>query len=381
MLPYLVKMFGKVDMQIENSRVAFYIPSLIGGGAERVMVNLANEFAKKHIKVALVVNVNKVGKYDVPDGVELFVLNANKTTEAIRPLVRFMREWRPTHMLSALTYANFTAVIASFALPGLNLYISEHISVRHWRMQDRDSKNRGWTWQFLTRILVFLLYPFASGCVAVSTGVKKEFCQLSPLTASKWMVIGNPVALPSRRRGGMIMPGEYMLAAGALAYQKGYEFLIRALPLVLRHHADIRLIIIGEGPERSVLEQLAETLGVRERLVMPGFVRNVADFYQSARIFVHPSLVEGFGNVIVEALSYGVPVVATDCPHGPREILNDGEFGELVPPMDVDALSSAILKVLRLPVQVEILKRRAMEYEPSTIGCKYVKYMIGRAVS
>jgi len=162
-----------------------------------------------------------------------------------------------------------------------------------------------------------------------------------------------------------------------LTRQKAFATLIRAFALLDLRPAP-RLVIIGEGAEREPLLKLAAELGVGDRVALPGFVANPRAQMARARLFVLSSDWEGFGNVLVEAMSVGTPVVATDCPSGPREILEDGALGWLVPPGDPPALALAISATLRSPlVSAEVLRRRAADFAPERIAEQYRTLLLG----
>lgn len=364
-------------MKNHQDKVALYIPSLIGGGAERVFVNLAEQFVKRGVRVALVVSSSKDGCYSVPDGVEFFDLKSSSMLRSVIPFFCFCRSWKPSAVLSGLTWTNFVAIVAWMLCPTFKVFISEHNSINHWYLKDRDLVSKGLIWRAVTRALIFLLYPFATGCIAVSKGVESEFRRLSPFSSNKWISIGNPVAFSNSEKVTAIdFCGPYILGAGALVHQKGFEFLVRSFKVVLNSFPELRLVIVGEGPLRSELESLAQELGIAESVHFPGFVSNVGAYYASAKLFALSSVAEGFGNVLVEAMSFGVPVVSTDCPHGPREILDGGVYGRLVPPGDSDALADAIVSTLRDAVDSNRLVERADEFSPDRVSSRYLNCIL-----
>jgi glycosyltransferase involved in cell wall biosynthesis len=227
-------------------------------------------------------------------------------------------------------------------------------------------------------------YPRSDGVVCVSAGVAADLGDLVPLLAGRLRVIHNPVVMaePDGPPAHPWLSDEgppVILGAGRLTRQKAFTTLIRAFARLETRPAP-RLVIIGEGSERDALLHLAAELGVAERVALPGFVANPRAQMARARLFALSSDWEGFGNVLVEAMSVGTPVVATDCPSGPREILRDGALGSLVPPGDPAALAAAIDAVLRAPpVAAEALRQRAADFAPTRVAERYRALLVGDA--
>jgi glycosyltransferase involved in cell wall biosynthesis len=198
-------------------------------------------------------------------------------------------------------------------------------------------------------------------------------------------VIHNPIVTPQLLEAARAEPDHpwlrtsqppIILGAGRLTRQKDFPTLVRAFAQ-LAPHTDARLIIIGEGGERAALERLIGALGLDSRVDLPGFVRNPSSFMRRARLFVLSSAWEGFGNVLVEAMAVGTPVVSTDCPSGPREILADGAFGALVPPADPQALARAMLGALEQLADPDALRRRAADFDVEIAARRYLECFFG----
>ena len=227
-----------------------------------------------------------------------------------------------------------------------------------------------------------LTYPAASGLIAVSEGVKQDMCRLGGFIESKVRVIYNPAAIGVssqleykniRQKLWGIGFDYHILSAGTLKVQKDHATLINAFAL-LPTLLNAKLTILGEGSLRPELEALIQQLGLQGRVAMPGFVVDPYPWYRTADLFVLCSRWEGFGNVIVEALECGVPVVSTDCPSGPAEILENGRFGQLVPVQDPVALAASMVKGLADPVDRAMLMRRAQDFSVSSIADQYLAY-------
>jgi glycosyltransferase involved in cell wall biosynthesis len=202
----------------------------------------------------------------------------------------------------------------------------------------------------LALFLIRFFYPWADGIVAVSKGASDDLAQMAGLDRKRIRTIYNPVVLPEllgKTQTALEHPWfeanqpPVILGVGRLHPQKDFATLIQAFAQV-RQRRQARLLILGEGPERPKLEALVKKLGVEQDASLPGFVTNPYPYMAHAALFVLSSVEEGLGNVLIEALYCGTSLISTDCPSGPREILKDGQYGQLVPVGDVTALARAI---------------------------------------
>jgi glycosyltransferase involved in cell wall biosynthesis len=225
-------------------------------------------------------------------------------------------------------------------------------------------------------------YPGADAIVCVSHGVATDVERLMPRCRELLHCIHNPVASAPVEPSLSLHPWledrsrPVILGAGRLTAQKGFDSLIRAFAQVQHRPPGPRLLILGEGPDRNALLQLADQLGVASRVALPGFVPNPRAQMAAAAVFVLASRWEGFGNVVVEAMAAGTPVVATDCPSGPREILADGAYGALVGVDDLDAMASAITRTLDAPMASTRLRARAADFAPEQVAARYLALLL-----
>jgi len=351
--------------------IAIFLPSLRGGGAERVMLRLACGLSKHNYKVELVL-ARAEGPYlkEVPTQIEVVDLNASRVLWSIRPLAQYLRSKRPSGLIAALDHANIAAIIAHqwVRLPTrlvVSVRNTSSIATRHAR-------------QTRARIIPALarwLYPKADKVVAVSHGVAADAVRFYNLPPEKVAVIYNPVVTPeliARSWEAVEHPwlaaGEppIILGVGRLTAQKDFATLIRAFARV-RQHDEARLIILGEGEHRPILEQLIGELGLQAWVALPGFVENPYAWMRRAAVFVLSSRWEGLPTVLIEAMACGTPVVATDCPSGPREILEGGKWGKLVPVGDAVGLAEAICQTLK-------------EGSPSDLSIRASDFSLERAV-
>lgn len=331
--------------------IALYIPSLRGGGAERVMVILANGLADRGYKVDLVV-AQAAGPYrsEVSAAVRIIDLGAKRVSTSLPGLIRYLRRSSPRAMLSAVSHANVIAVIAKIiARSNVRLIVSEHNNLS----QSRTSTN-----SIAGRVVVALMswaYRKANGVVAVSNGVADDLAKTLPFPRSNIDVVYNPVVTPGlleRAAEPLSHPwlaaGEppVILGVGRLTQQKDFSTLIRAFAVV-RRNIQCRLVILGEGELKERLQKLAKELEVESDTLLRGFESNPFAWMKNSSLFVLSSAWEGLPTVLIEALACGAKVVSTDCPSGPSEILENGKWGSIVPVGNVERLAGAIEDALR----------------------------------
>jgi len=364
----------------ETSRIALFLPSLSVGGVERVMLNLAAGFSKYSISVDLVL-AKAEGEYmrHIPTGVRVVDLHASRVLRSLFPLAKYLKIERPEALISAKDYANIVAIGAKLlARTSTRVIVSVHTTLSRHVKHAATFKER--------KVVPFLarqLYPCATKVVAVSNGVADDLAHFLKLPQDHLKVIYNPVVAeeifalaqqPVNHPWFKPNSAKVILSIGRLTKAKDYSTLIEAFAKV-RQQRDVRLAILGDGEERPSLEGLVRRLGLENDVWLPGFVDPPYPYLARASLFVLSSRWEGFPTVIVEALAFGVPVVSTDCPSGPREILDNGRFGELVPVGDVEALADAILRALDVPHDPERLKRRAKQFSVDNAVTEYLKLL------
>jgi len=222
-------------------------------------------------------------------------------------------------------------------------------------------------------------YRLADARVAVSSGVADDIARLSCVKRNRFNVIYNPVpprgtpddaTLTQIEAVWNVSPGARIVTVGSLKAQKNHSLLLQSCARL--DHPKARLMILGKGSGETTLRKLAADLGIAERVIFAGFHPDPTPFYQTADLFVLSSDYEGFGNVIVEALACGTPVISTDCPSGPAEILDDGKYGRLVPPRDPDSLAEAMQKALLASHDHALLMHRAGQFAPVSAAKQYL---------
>lgn len=347
----------------KQTQLAIYVPSLRGGGAERVMVTLANGFAERGYLVDLVL-AKAEGPYmsEVAANVRVIDFNTRRVSASLPALVRYLKREQPTAMLSALNHANVIAVLARMlARVPTRLIVSERNNFSASIANAKTLRGR------MMGLFMTKTYPCADGVVAVSAGVADDLARNIGVQPSSIEVVYNPVVtdmLFAKSKESIehpwFQPGEppVLLSVGRLTTQKDFPTLIRAFAR-LRRGRIVRLVILGEGELRTDLMKLVIELGLQADIDLPGFAKNPFTAMRHAALFVLSSRFEGLPNTLIQAMACGTPVVSTDCPSGPAEILAGGQWGRLVPVGDVEALADAMAATLDESRHPDVAQRAA----------------------
>ena len=333
-----------------GKKIALVTSSMDGGGAQRAVAKLASGFAARGHHVDLVL-AHARGPYlrELPPEVHVVDLGVPRLAVAVIPLARYLRRARPDVVFSALDYVNVVAVVArAVARVDIPLVVSERntvsVAVAH-----TTSRRTRW----MPRLIRWA-YPRADAVVAVSQGVADDLVAECGLPAGTVHVLNNPVVTPEvvRMRSEEVehpwlrdRTVPVVLAVGRLVPQKNFSSLLEAFAMA-RRSGPARLVILGQGSLHPVLEEQAERLGIADDVSLPGFSANPYPAMAAADVFVLSSRWEGSPGVLIEAMSSGTPVVATDCPSGPRQILDGGRYGRLVPVEDTAALADALVDAI-----------------------------------
>ena len=344
----------------QRIKILCFVPQLGGGGAEMHLLRLLTHFDRTKFQPLLAV-ARPGGSYESRLPADLIARRCGwsrvpsstlRMQTSIPALRRLLAAERPEVIISFLDH---TTAATSAALESLPHPRPVFIAAIQNNLEKTLAHLPRWTRAWLPRAIVSA-YARADQVIALSTGVAEGLSQLIPETRGRISVIHNAgydqqvQALASEEPVLPTPKGPWFLGCGRLTAQKDFSTLIRAFAR-LQHECGAALWILGEGGLRGKLEREIAALGLGSRVRLPGFVRNPFACMARASAFVLSSQWEGFGNVVTEAMACGTPVIATDCPHGPREILEDGKWGSLVPVANVDALADAMRAALANPEQ------------------------------
>lgn len=376
---------GGAPLATPTRRVAIVFNDLLPfGGAEKLAMNIAADQIAHGYSVDIVLlnepqNVTDV----VPPGARVIKLEAPRARNALLPLIGYLRRERPDAVLASMWPMTTLMVVANMlAGSPARVIVSDHnplsIQYAQWGRLHRH---------FL-KATIWLTYRFASARVAVSQGVAADVAQLSSMERKAFDVIYNPINVPVATDAGRMQAeaawqgadGKRILAVGRLKRQKNHQLLIAAFAKVLERR-NARLVILGTGELEVQTRAVIDAAGLAGKVVLGGQVTDTSAWYESADLFVLSSDYEGFGNVIVEAMATGLPVVSTDCPYGPAEILADGKYGRLVPVGDAEALSDAVIRALDDTPDAEWLRRRAADISGSNSLERYSELFHGSATT
>ncbi|MEA5448471.1 glycosyltransferase [Leptolyngbya sp. CCNP1308] len=359
--------------------VAIFLMDLRGGGAEKVMLNIANGLAAKGLEIDLVL-VQTKGEYikQISAQVNLVELSCSRLISALPALVSYLKKYQPTALLSALEDTNIIAILAKlFANSSSRTVVTVHNHLAHEISHSKNLKRK------LVPHLLRWIYPYADAVVGVSQGVVDNLIDFG-VAKHKTFKIYNPIITPDlveKSSDQLEQPlfqldqRPVILGVGRLTRQKDFQTLIFALKAV-REVLSAHLVILGDGEDRAQLVDLVHQLGLQDAVTFLGFVSNPYVFMREADVFVLSSAWEGFGNVLVEAMFSGTPVVSTNCESGPAEILADGKYGHLVAVGHAEAMAQAIVDTLqKKSVSPEVLKQRASTFSLENSLAKYMELL------
>lgn len=337
-----------MDNSILNDRpICFFLPSLAGGGAERVLITLANELSSRGTVIDLVIATNQDQTYlhEIDENVKVIQLNCSRTIFSIPPLVNYINSRVPISILTTMAHSNLTGGIARLIAYRRD---TKHI-IRQAISPGSIKYGNTLTNAIATQILKFI-YRRAFCTISVSEDmvplIENTYKGTSRIETIKNPVNAKKITLLAKQQMELRIPwSEYdllVVGMGRLSKQKDFATLIRALDLV-RESVDAKLIILGEGPERTNLTEDLERFNLKDHVWMPGFIENPFPFILKADVFVLSSIFEGLPNALIQALILGTPCVSTKCVTGPSEILESGKLGSLVDIGDYKEMASTII--------------------------------------
>ncbi len=360
----------------------FVISSLGRGGAERATITLANAISRAGLNVQIAA-ISTDGHYsrDIDADVAVYEVGGSQRARSVLlPLARHLRSLRPAHVISTMNYVNVIVIVSNLLAGGpakvhvtVQNHLSSELQCSSYSLRDRK----------VVLPAMRLLYRLATSVVALTDEMANDLSQVIGLPREKIVVLPNLVDLARidrevAKNDKPVHPWltdkarPTVVSLGRLVPQKDYATLLAAMALLPRSERP-RLLIFGEGPERSMLEMQISDLDLSEEVILAGITTDPFSVLSHATLLVLSSQWEGFAMVLLEALAVGCPVVATDCPTGPAEILENGRFGSLVPVGHPDAMANAIRKALLRPPRAACARRRAEDFAATAGAARYIE--------
>jgi len=364
-------------MDQNKASVFFLIDSLSGGGAQKVFIRLATELTQRGYNVSLL-TFNKYGPNlkNIPSGIPVIELSRVNALFSVASLVVLLKKSKCNILISGLNYSNVISFFSSFFISDMKIIRTQHNVFKGSSIME-ESTLKKYKRKLIVKPLMSLIFKRSDCVVAVSPGVKEDLINYLKINPNVVKVIYNPVLsdellIKSKEQIDHKWFDEgktVLLGVGRLSIAKDFKTLIKAFSIVNRSKQETRLIILGEGESRKQLEKLIDQLALNDKVCLPGFVNNPIKYMKNADLFVLSSKWEGFGLVLVEAMSCSTPVVSTDCQTGPADILEHGKWGRLVPTNNPHLMAEAILETLKAPIDPEerahhfSVEKAADEYE------------------
>lgn len=368
--------------------IVFIINKMGVGGAERIVHTLAHHYVLERDFNVTIINLDEGERaYNFDSKIQIITLRSSRFAKGVGKLIFMpiialdlalqLHRIKPNHAVSFLVRANLAHILTKVYFNRKPVHISERSIIQQIYSSETVAD----------RVMLGLsrfLYPRADSVIAISEGVKQSLIRagIHPRHCS---VIYNPLDLDAIRSSltnkvewPLLGRKNILVTSGRFVESKDHATLLKAFAIVRKQY-DASLVMIGTGPEEHRLKKLADKLGISEAVHWLGWQQNPYVFLSKCDMFVLTSRFEGFGNVILEAIACGLPVISTDCPTGPREILGANRFGILVPVGDIESLASAISKLITHPADAAELKAKAVQrladFNVEKIAGQYLEHM------
>lgn len=362
-------------------KITFYCPTLALGGAEVVTINLCNEFYRLgHDVTFLCLNANGKLKNRLAPKVKLVSLNSSRSRYALFKLYSYLIKNRPDYLISTLRDANIASSIV-FRFP----FIKTKLIIREAGLIDFSQYS--FLNKFLYNFIFNIFYSSDYKYIFNSVGTLNSFMDLNIIKVEyKYTVIGNPlidknIFLKSNENvDHKWLNGKYfvLVSVGRLHIVKDQLTLLRAFNIVLKKHPMVKLIVIGEGPEKESLIKYILDNDLNNSVDLLGYVDNPIKYIKKANLFVLTSKSEGFGNVLVETLACEKWIISTNCLGGVSEVLNNGEFGSLCKVGSFIEIANAVIKFIdgKILFEPDKQKNRSLSYSVNNISESYFKFIV-----
>lgn len=357
-----------------TKRILFTLSQLADGGAQRATLNVLRSLDRSQFELGLYIH-NQGGKYqdEVPEDIEVRYGDGAKYSRLRLPmlLMHLLDQAKDYDVIVGACDGRET-FLAAIAGVLLRKPVIAWVHSDWSKFAQYGKKRQLWGLQLthpLMKRIVCVSHGALAGLKPLVRVTAERFSVIYPIVEVDWIGDRSYEVIPDW--AAQVFQKPTVIAVGRLVPLKGFVYLLEAHALLRERDIDHNLLILGQGELCRELEQLCEQRNITETVFMPGFVNNPFSLMKAADLFVLSSRVEGFGNVIVEAMSCGTAVVATDCPSGPAEILDNGKYGLLVPPADASSLADAIQTLLTESTRREHLaqlgKERAQAFSPTRI--------------
>lgn len=355
-------------------KILLFISSLGGGGAERTIVNIANGLVDRNYEVIIITAKNGSNVYEefLSYKVKLETLNCSRTKYSVLRLAKSIKRINPDLIFSTLNFSNIVAFIANV------------ISLSFKPVIVREATNRAVIGEvsIFNRLITSFVYNRVNRVIALSNGVKEEIVRHFWVKHSKVSVIYNPVDIEKiiELKNENVIDYEFsnsfhhIIALGRLHPHKDFLTLIKALQIA-KESVNIKLLIVGDGNQKKMLKNYCDENDLNDLVSFLGFKSNPYKYINRSAILVLSSIVEGFGHVIIEAMSLGVPVISTNCMSGPKEIIKNNQYGEIVAVGDFNELAKKIVYLLKNDQRRKELsdlgKKRSKDFKLDSIVAQY----------
>ena len=374
-----------------KKKIIFVIENLNTGGAERVFVNLLKKFDRHRFECKLILinsgNIHK-GSYEVAQDIEIINLEKNKNL-ALFSLIKTIKRENPDIVFSNLAPINILCLASKLIIRNNNAkYIIRETTVKSVSIaQTKESKLS----RFIYKTLIKMFYNHADGIVSLSQGTKEDLIKNFGVVKEKINVIYNPIDIDEIKEKSRESVADIeihndrinLICVGSLVKSKGHKYLIEAVYKLKKTYGyRVRAYFIGTGKLENDLKDLATKYKLEKDIIFLGYKSNPFKYMNKCDIFVLPAIWEGFGNVIIEAMVCNIPVVSTDCPSGPKEIISHEVNGVLAIPESVESLVSSIRSLIDDPKYYEKIQnggyKRAKDFEIGKITKEYENYILSK---
>ncbi len=360
-----------------NSSLITLATPALDGGIGRNILNLADAFQSLGYRTHLLIDKPGGPYFDqLHPFVKVIHLPTSHPLSGIPRLCMYLLRHKPDVILTPNVRHTVLSLRARrLASPSTRIYTNVHntYSKTFQYLSTQKRKKR------IKKINT--LYPHCNGIIPVSEGVAADLCEFTMIPKKLLTTIYNPVVtqkLEKLAREAVTHPWfldnkqPIILSISRLEKQKNLPLLIDAFEQA-RQQIPCRLMLIGDGTQRDTIAARVHASRFRQDITLLGHQTNPYKYMRNASLFVLSSSWEGFGNTLVEAMATGTPVVSTDCLYGPREILDNGRYGSLVPVGNADALARAIIQTLQSPLPAKVLKQAVEQFRDITIAGKYLQ--------